>query len=103
MALAQLLLASTAYAIGGLFMKLSAGVTRPGFTAAFLALFGGGALLQAVAMRGADLSVSYIFVLGVEALVTLVLSVAYLREPLPPSRLAAVVLVVAGIAWLRKT
>src|SRR5258707_13898741 len=103
MALAQLLLASTAYGVGGLFMKLSAGLSRPGFTAAFLALFAGGALLQGAAMHQADLGVSYIFVLGVEALITTGLSVAYLHERFPPSRLAAVALVVAGIVWLRRT
>jgi len=103
MALAQLLLASTVYGVGGLFMKLSAGLSRPAFTAAFLALFVVGALLQGSAMRETDLGVSYIFVLGVEAIVTMGLSVAYLHERCPPSRLAAVVLVVAGIAWLRRT
>jgi multidrug transporter EmrE-like cation transporter len=103
MALSLLLLASLAYGVGGLFMKLSAGLSRPVPTAAFLGLFLIGATLQASGMRNADLSVSYIFVLGLEALVTVLLSVLYLQESCPPSRVAAILLVVVGIAWLRQT
>ena|SRR5471030_1057999 len=103
MAAVQLVLASVAYSFGGLFMKLSAGLSRPWPTAAFLGLFVAGAVLQAMGMRQADLGVSYIFVLGVEALVTVLLSVFYLNEHCPPARLAAIAVVVVGIAWLRQT
>jgi multidrug transporter EmrE-like cation transporter len=103
MALAQLLVASTAFAAGGLFMKLSAGLTRPWPTIAFSLLFLAGAMLQALGMRGSDMGVSYVFVLGVEALVATGLSAAYLHESFPPSRIAAVLLVVAGVMWLRRT
>src|SRR5437867_1977977 len=103
MALAQLILASTAYALGGLFMKLSEGLARPWPVLAFLALFIGGALLQALGMRGADLNVSFVFVLGAEAIAATALSTLYLHESLSLSRIAAVLLVVAGVAWLRRT
>jgi len=103
MALIQLVLASAAYAVGGLFMKQSAGLSRPRATIAFLGLFAGGATLQAAGMKSADLGVSYIFVLGVEALMTVLLSMFYLHESYTPSRIAAITLVVVGIAWLRRT
>jgi multidrug transporter EmrE-like cation transporter len=103
MALIQLVLASAAYAVGGLFMKQSAGLSHPRPTIAFLALFAGGATLQAAGMKSADLGVSYIFVLGVEALMTVLLSMFYLRETYTPSRIAAIALVVVGIVWLRRT
>jgi multidrug transporter EmrE-like cation transporter len=103
MALTQLILASVVYAVGGLYMKLSQGLTRPWPTIAFSVLFLTGAMLQALGMRGTDMSVSYVFVLGVEALVATGLSVAVLHEGLPPARIAAVLLVVIGIAWLRRT
>ncbi len=103
MALAQLLLASIAYAVGGLFMKLSAGLSRPWPTVAFTLLFLCGAMLQSLGMRNADMGVSYVFVLGVEALVAVGLSAAYLHESFSPSRIAAVMLVVAGVVWLRRT
>jgi multidrug transporter EmrE-like cation transporter len=103
MALTQLVLASVVYAVGGVFMKLSQGLSRPWPTIAFSVLFLAAALLQALGMRGADMGVSYIFVLGVEALVATGLSAAYLHEGFPPSRIAAVLLVVVGVAWLRRT
>jgi multidrug transporter EmrE-like cation transporter len=103
MALAQLILASIAFAVGGLFMKLSQGVSRPWPTIAFSLLFLGGAMLQSLGMRGADMGVSYVFVLGVEAIVAIGLSAVYLHEGFPPARIAAILLVVVGVAWLRRT
>lgn len=83
-------------------MKLSDGATRPAATGAFLLLFAGGALVQAVGMKARDLGPAYIFVLGVEALLTLGVSALYLREPYTPSRIAAITLVLVGIVWLRR-
>src|SRR3954464_2861487 len=99
----MLLGAALAFSIGGVFMKLSQGMSRPAPTAAFLALFVAGAVLQALGMRRDDFSVAYIFVLGLEVVVTVLLGVFYLRESLPLSRVAAVLLVLAGIVWLRVT
>ena len=103
MALAQLLLASISFAVGGLFMNLSAGMTHVAATAAFIILFVVGALAQALGMQRADLGASYIFVLGVEALITVFLSAFYLHESYSPSRLAAILLVIIGVTWLRYT
>jgi quaternary ammonium compound-resistance protein SugE len=103
MALAQLLLASAAYAIGGLFMKQSEGLSQLRPTITFLALFMSGATVQALGMRHADLGPSYIFVLGVEALLAVLLSTFYLHESYSPSRLAAILLVVVGVVWLRQS
>jgi len=103
MALTQLVVASIFYAVGGLFMKLSEGLSRPWPVLAFMLLFVGGATLQALGMRGADMGVSFVFVLGVEAIAATALSTLYLHETLSLSRIAAVLLVVAGVAWLRRT
>jgi multidrug transporter EmrE-like cation transporter len=102
-ALAQLITASVVYAVGGLFMKLSMGLTRPVPTALLFALFGLGAALHALGMRRADLSVAYILVLGLEAVATLALSVFVLHERCTLSRLGAVATVIVGILWLRQT
>jgi quaternary ammonium compound-resistance protein SugE len=99
----MLVLASVAYAAGGLFMKQSEGVTRLTPTLVFLALFAGGAVLQAIAMKHQDMGVSYVFVLGVEALAAVLLSAVMLDEHYTPSRLAAIALVVIGIVWLRQS
>ena len=84
-------------------MKLSEGLERPLPAAGVFVLFGIGAALQAIGMRNAGLGTAYIFVLGAEAVFTVLLSVCVLGESYPPGRIAAVVLVVIGIAWLRAT
>ena len=99
----MLVAAALAFSAGGVFMKLSEGMSRPAPTAAFLALFIAGASLQAIGMRRDELSVAYIFVLGLEVVVTVLLSVVYLHESLPLSRVAAVLLVIGGMVWLRST
>jgi hypothetical protein len=71
MNLIELVLASVFYAVGGLFMKLSAGLTRPGAALAFSIFFVGGACLQALGIQQRDLGMATILVLGVEALMTL--------------------------------
>jgi len=102
MALLFLVLASVAYACGGLFMKQSAGASLPGPTAAFLALFAGGALLQALGMKQADMGVSYVSVLGIEAVAAVLLSAFVLHETYAWSRLIAIAMILAGIVWLRR-
>jgi multidrug transporter EmrE-like cation transporter len=98
---ALLALAAVAYAVGGLFMKASAGVTRIGPTVAFVALFMAGALMQARGMKGTELSVGYVVVLGLEAIVAVLIGVLYLQEAMNASRAIAIALIVVGVAWLR--
>jgi quaternary ammonium compound-resistance protein SugE len=101
MSFVLLTLASLAYACGGLFMKRSDGVTRAAPTAIFVALFVAGALLQALGMKRADMGASYVLVLGIEAVLAVALSAYVLNESYSASRLAAIALVLIGIAWLR--
>jgi len=96
-------LAAVAFSLGGVFMKLSEGASRPLHTAAFLGLFVLGAVLQALALRRTDLGVVYIAVLGLEAAMTLVFSVALFREALSVSRVVAVLLIVTGVVLLRRS
>jgi small multidrug resistance pump/quaternary ammonium compound-resistance protein SugE len=99
----MLVAASVFYAVGGLFMKQSDGATRLLPTAGFLLLFAGGATLQALGMKQGDMGVSYVVVLGLEAIAAVVLSAVILHESYSLSRLAAVALVLIGIVWLRRT
>jgi quaternary ammonium compound-resistance protein SugE len=101
MSLVLLTLASVAYACGGLFMKRSDGATQAAPTMIFIALFAGGAVLQALGMRRADMGASYVLVLGIEAVIAVVLSAYVLNESYTASRLAAIALVLIGIVWLR--
>jgi multidrug transporter EmrE-like cation transporter len=102
MSLIQLILASVIYAVGGLCMKLSDGLTRPWPSAMIFVLFMTGATLQTLGMRRADLGVAYIMVLGMEALAAAGLSILFLNESWSLARLGAVAMVVAGIYWLRR-
>jgi multidrug transporter EmrE-like cation transporter len=102
MSLLMLVFASRGYAVGGIFMKQSEGVTRLVPTAVFLALFLASATLLAVGMRDADIDASYAFVLGVEAVAAVALGAWVLHEPYSASRLAAIAMIVVGIAWLRR-
>jgi multidrug transporter EmrE-like cation transporter len=102
-ALFELILASVFYAVGGLCMKFSMGLSKPLPTAMLFALFLIGATLQTLGMRREDLGVAYIMALGLEAVAALALSIFVLEEACPPSRLIAVGLIIGGIVWLRNS
>ena len=95
------LLAALFFSVGGYFMKLSAGLTHLRPTLLMFAFFSVGAVLQTVAMRGEQMAITYIVVLGFEAVTAMALSMVLLNESASPSKLAGVALVVAGIVLLR--
>jgi multidrug transporter EmrE-like cation transporter len=101
MPLTLCLLAALAFTAGGIVMKVADGVRLSFATASFLALFAAGAALQATALRGADLGPTYVVVLGLEAALALVFGTLFYAEPVTVPKLAAVLLIVAGIALLR--
>lgn len=103
MQLIELLAASAAYATGGLFMKFSAGLSRPLPIIAFTLLFLLGEALQALGMRRADLGAAYIFVLGVEACLTVIFSIFVLHESFSIARAGAILMIVAGVTLLWNT
>jgi len=94
-------LAALSFSVGGYFMKLSAGLTHFRPTALMFAFFTVGAILQTVAMSGEEMSITYIVVLGFEAITALCLSVFVLKESSSLTKLAGVGLVLAGIVVLR--
>jgi multidrug transporter EmrE-like cation transporter len=94
-------LAALSFSIGGYFMKLSAGLTHLRPTVLMFAFFCVGAVLQTVAMQGEQMAVTYIVVLGFEAITALALSMLLLHEGGSISKFAGVALVVAGIVLLR--
>jgi multidrug transporter EmrE-like cation transporter len=94
-------LAALSFSIGGYFMKLSAGLTHLRPTLLMFGFFSVGAVLQTVAMRGEQMAVTYIVVLGFEAITALVLSMVLLHENGSVAKFAGVALVVVGIVLLR--
>jgi len=95
-------LAALSFSIGGYFMKGSAGLTQFRPTMLMFTFFIAGASLQTVAMRGHQMAVTYIVVLGLEAISAYSLGVFLLKEGSSVMRLAGVALVLAGIVVLRK-
>jgi multidrug transporter EmrE-like cation transporter len=94
-------LAALLFSSGGYFMKLSEGMTRTIPTIAFLLMFSLGAVMQTVALEKTQLSVTYIVVLGIEAVTAFLLGVFMLGEHTSPLKMGGIALVLAGIIALR--
>jgi multidrug transporter EmrE-like cation transporter len=82
-------------------MKLSDGLRKPLATIGLYVLFGLGATLQTLALRRTDLGISYVLVLGLEAIVALGIALFAFHEVIAPLRAVGVVLILAGVALLR--
>ncbi|MGQ0673442.1 MAG: DMT family transporter [Hyphomicrobium sp.] len=95
--------AALCFTIGGIFMKQADGVRHLVPTLTFMAWFVLGASLQAIAMRGTDLSVTYNVVVGIEAILALSFGVALFGESLTAAKAVSTALIVAGIMGLRST
>ena len=101
MSLLLSLFAAGAYTVGGLFMRKADGFTHALPGVMVFGCFCLGAALQTLAMKRSELSVNYILVLGLEAALALLLSIAWLGEAVSPLKLAGLALVLAGVMCLR--
>lgn len=82
-------------------MKLSDGLRRPVPTLCLYALFMLGATLQTLGLRRADLGVSYVLVLGLEAVVALALALLVFGETVGTLPAFGVILILVGVFLLR--
>ena len=96
------LLAASAYAVGGLFMRKAEGFAHALPAAMVFGCFCGGAALQTLAMRRSELSINYILVLGLEAALALVLGIGWLGGAPSSRKLAGLALILAGVMSLRQ-
>jgi multidrug transporter EmrE-like cation transporter len=96
-----IILAALLFSSGGYFMKLSEGMTRLVPTVAFLLLFLLGAVMQTVALERTQLSVTYVIVLGIEAVTAFLLGTFMLGEHPSPLKMGGTALILAGIIALR--
>lgn len=94
-------LAALSFSVGGYFMKLSAGLTQFRPTVLVFTFFALGAGLQTIAMRDHQMALTYIAVLGLEAITAFCLGVFFLNETSSFAKLAGVGMVLAGIVMLR--
>jgi multidrug transporter EmrE-like cation transporter len=94
-------LAALFFTVGGVFMKLSEGLTKFWPTVFVFALFVTGAAIQTLAMKREDLAVTYLWVVGFESILAFVFGVLLFNESCSPARIAGVVLIAGGIISLR--
>jgi multidrug transporter EmrE-like cation transporter len=94
-------LAAAAFACGGIAMKYADGLSRLTPSIAALLLFVLGAGIQTVAMKQQQMSVTYIAVLGLEALLAFGFGVVFFKEGYALTKLAGAALVLVGVAFLR--
>jgi multidrug transporter EmrE-like cation transporter len=94
-------LAALMFSAGGYFMKTSEGMTHLVPTVAFMLLFLLGAVMQTFAMEKTQLSVTYVLVLGIEAVTAFLLGIFMLGENTTPFKLGGTVLIICGILALR--
>jgi multidrug transporter EmrE-like cation transporter len=95
------ILAALFFTVGGVFMKLSDGLTRFWPTLIVFALFVIGAALQTLAMKREDLAVTYLLVVGLESILAFLFGVLVFSESCTPVRIAGVLLIAGGIVSLR--
>ncbi|HUC02361.1 MAG: SMR family transporter [Methyloceanibacter sp.] len=95
------ILAALFFTVGGVFMKLSEGLTKFWPTVIVFALFLVGAALQTLAMKREDLAVTYLWVVGLESILAFAFGVLLFSESCHPLRIAGVLLITGGIISLR--
>jgi quaternary ammonium compound-resistance protein SugE len=98
-----MIVAALLFAVGGLFMKASDGLTKFAPSAAVFFFFCVGAACQTVAMKRGEMSITYVVVLGLEALAAFSLGAVILGERASFIKLCALVLIVGGIALLERS
>ena len=99
----MVMLAALAFALGGVGMKFSDGLLNVSASLIVFCLFVGGAALQIMAMKGTELSVTYILVLGFEAVLSFGFGVIAFRESISLLKMVGALIVVLGIVVLRSS
>lgn len=79
------LCAAILYSLGGVCMKASEGLTKPGPSVLLFALFFAAAACQSIGMRNAEMGSSYVLVLGLEAIVAVALGMWFFGDHLTQS------------------
>lgn len=89
------------FTIGGVFMKLSQGLSQLTPSLLLYLFFIAGASLQTIAMRKSALSVTYVIVLGLETVLAFVFGVVLFQENYSYTNVVGVSCVVAGMGFLQ--
>lgn len=101
MAWLHLLLAGTLEIAFALCLQASAGFTRPSYALATIATGGASLYLLSLALRTLPVGTAYAVWTGIGAAGVALVGILAKGEPATPLRLAALALIVAGVAGLR--
>lgn len=101
MYLLMVLLSAILFTVGGIFMKLSNGLTQLIPSLLVYVFFIAGASLQTIAMRRSALGVTYVIVLGVESVLAFLFGVVLFQENYSYTNFIGMSLIVAGMSFLQ--
>jgi small multidrug resistance pump len=93
--------AAVLFTVGGIYMKLSEGLTHLTPSLLVYLCFCAGASFQTLATNKSDLGGTYIFVLGLESILALLFGIIFFKESYSLFKLLGISLIVAGIVFLR--
>ena len=95
--------AATAFTVGGVFMKLAHGLSRPWPSLAVLGLFAIGAVLMTLSVEArGELGTAYLVTLGLETVLAFALGALLFGEHAGAVRILGLVLLVAGMVLIEQ-
>lgn len=100
MYLTMVFVSAFAYTLGGMYMKLSKGLSKLGPSLLVYFFLAAGASLETLAMQDSSLGVTYIFVVGLEFVLAFLFGSLLFRENYSYNNLFGVSLIVAGMILL---
>jgi multidrug transporter EmrE-like cation transporter len=100
MYLIMVVIAAFAYTLGGMYMKLSKGLSELGPSLLVYFFLIAGASIEAIAMHNSSLGITYLFVVGLEFILAFLFGALLFRENYSQGSLLGVSLIVAGIILL---
>jgi multidrug transporter EmrE-like cation transporter len=103
MFMALTILAAVFFTSGGALMKSSEGLTKLWPSILCMTCFMSGAAMQALAMRGNQMGVTHIFVLGLEAGLALFFGALFFQETLTSPKFFGTALIIIGMIVLRRS
>jgi small multidrug resistance pump/quaternary ammonium compound-resistance protein SugE len=103
MYLFMVLLSAILFTVGGIFMKLSNGLSELIPSLLVYIFFIAGASLQTIAMRRSNLGVTYVVVLGLESVLAFLFGVVLFQENYSYTNFIGVSLIVAGMGFLQSS
>ena len=96
------IIAALSFTIGGIFMKTSQGLSQIVPTVLIYLCFGLGATLQTLVMQNSgEMGITYVLILGLEAILAVVFGILFFQEGSSPLKLVGIAFVTIGVAFLR--